>query len=166
LSFSSSHEREAFVEKYGELHSGILEQCLGIITATANRVLSETEARTKALAIFEELMQRHVPACHATVAEYQAKVNAHQKAEADARVAYMDRQERIRAAEAKFQQESAEAADRANRAAQQEEARQAKEYRQQFEAEQRMKQAEKDREEAERAEALEKRLKQSVAGQE
>src|SRR6185312_4450305 len=115
--FSSHHEHEAFIAKYGELHTGILDQCLGIVAALANHTLSETEARTRALATFEDLMQCHVPACHATVAEYQARVNAQNKAECDARAAYHERQQSQKQAEAERQKKAAEAADRANRAA-------------------------------------------------
>jgi hypothetical protein len=76
----------------------------------------------------------------------------------------MERQQRIRDAEAAYQKRAIEAADRAHRIAKETEEREGKEHRQQFDAEQRAIQAEKDRNEAEQAEALERRLLAAVDG--
>jgi hypothetical protein len=160
-SWQLQHE---FIESYGTFYASLLNDVLGLLDGVSNRTKTIHEARIEAIARFRSVMEENLPACHKTVAAYRAGVAEQEAEEAKRRVENMERQERIREAEAKFQKESIERADRAHRIAKETEERESKEHRQQFDAAQRALQAEKDRNEAEQAAELERRLLAAVDG--
>jgi hypothetical protein len=160
----SSSEREALLEQYPAHLVEWLNEVMGIVERVESRGITANEAKVLLKQRFVAIAQEYLPECAERIAAYRARVAAQEADEARNRDAYHNLLQQRRDADAAYQRRAKEAADRANRAAKETEERESKAHREQFDAEQRAIQAEKDRNEAEQAEALERRLLAAVDG--
>lgn len=123
---------EEFVECYGELFAGIIDEVMALIDEVEVRRLTGTEAKTKVLQRARQLFYEHMPTCHEPRAAYDAREAEARRQEGEIRAKNYDEQERRRIAEAIRQKNSEELAAQRRRDAAAEEQRKAEQFREEF----------------------------------
>jgi hypothetical protein len=73
MGFQTWQERDSFQEMYGDFFAGLLEEVLSLIESLVSRSLIESEAKIRVKSRFADLMEKHVPSCHAPVAAYRTR---------------------------------------------------------------------------------------------
>jgi hypothetical protein len=161
--FGSWKLQDEFTECYGA-YASMLNDVLGLLDAVSNRTKSIHEARIEAIARFRAVMEENVPACHKTVAAYQATAAAEQAEATRVSVLAYERREKLRLAEEQFQRDATAAHDKAQRDAYERSQEEVRAHRERFAQDERDRQSAIDQKTKAEAEDLERRIA-AVEGQ-